>query len=354
MNPLRILRNLCLLLLLIAILGACRPGNADVDDADQPGPTSTVPAPPSATFAPTGTAVSEPTSTQPPADTPFPQAQPSATHEPTATAVPPTSLPEPTSTAPHHPVAPSATPDTPSQTRVPEPTATTAAELEESRPLVIVLDPGHDRTSPGALGIEYQYVLHTAFVAKAALEAAGYEVHLTREDNDFVFNEHPELLPPNASEMHPGYGAAYAHASKALEFNPDLVLILHYNGHPNPDVRGIEIYYCELGGPQNLVLAEIVRDELVIALRSIGYETPSTRIAEDLTVARGGRHFPIMGNVYDPPTTWVENRYAGIPVVLTEPLYMTNPIERPLLDIDATHQAIADAYVRAVDRYFGR
>jgi N-acetylmuramoyl-L-alanine amidase len=40
--------------------------------------------------------------------------------------------------------------------------------------------------------------------------------------------------------------------------------------------------------------------------------------------------------------------------VLTEPLFLTNPSERALLDDPATHQAQAEAYLRAINRYFGR
>jgi N-acetylmuramoyl-L-alanine amidase len=322
-------------LILMLVLGACG-GSAGESRQDEPVPTSFTTSP--LAIVPTPTAESTPTVQVLVADV---RATPTSGHmHPTPAQ----------STATAQPVRESVLVE-PAVTATPVEQAT--ATLSEDR-LVIVLDPGHDRSSPGALGIEYQVVLRTAFIAREALEAAGYEVHLTREDNDKVFSEYPELLPPNAADMHPGYGAAYAHATKALEFEPDMVILLHYNGHPNPDVRGIEIYYCEMGGSQNLVLAEIVRDELVVALSSMGYETPSTKIAEDLTVARGGRHFPSLGNVYDPPTVWVENRFAGIPVVLTEPLYMTNPIERPMLDDERTHQAIAAAYVRAADRYFGR
>jgi N-acetylmuramoyl-L-alanine amidase len=305
--------------------------------------TATRPASPQSTLVPdppTETATTEPLQAPPTATAHQTHVHPTATSTAEVVAVPAT------------PAVPSEV--TPADQASAVETATAEPQEDNERPLVIVLDPGHDPSTPGALGIEYQFVLRTAFIARTALEEAGYEVHLTREDNDYVFSEHPELLPPNAADMHPGYGAAYAHATKALQFNPDLVLLLHYNGHPSPDVRGIEIYYCEMGGPQNLVLAEIVTEELVVALQTIGYETPPTRIAEDLSVARGNRHFPSLGNVYDPPQHWVENRYAGIPVVLTEPLYMTNPIERPFLDDEATHQAIADAYVRAIDRYFGR
>ena len=254
---------------------------------------------------------------------------------------------------------PPADPTATASPRIASPTAT-ATEPATPAPVedvpVIVLGPGHDRTTPGALGIEYQEALRTAFIAEAALEAAGYTVYLTRTDNEMVFVDDTTLLPENAADFHSGYSHVWAHASKALSFNPDLVIVLHYNGHPNPDVAGIEVYYCENGGKQNLVLGEIVRDELVTALRSVGYEPPSARVIEDIAIARGNRHFPSLGNVYEAPTTFIRNRYAdaGVGVVLTEPLYMTNATELTILQDEATHQAIADAYVRAVDRYFGR
>ncbi len=276
----------------------------------------------------------------PSAVTPVPTVQPTATSAPTATATP-TSRPAPSPTLPA--ATPTATPS-------PEPTPTA---IPDDAP-VIVLDPGHDRMFPSALGIEYRDTLTAALHARDALEEAGYRVFLTREDNDYAFLDHPELLPPNGADFPRGFSHAYAHASAALQFDPDLVFVLHFNGNADPDVAGVELYYCENGGPQNLALAEIVREELVVALDGIGYQTPSARIFEDITVARGNRHVPSLGNLYDAPREYRGNRYAGIPVVLTEALYETNPTERALIEDPATHDALARAYVRAADRYFGR
>jgi N-acetylmuramoyl-L-alanine amidase len=290
--------------------------------------------------------------------TPRPTAQPAeASATPTATGYPPTQQTAPT-VVPAATLEPSPSPvddtPTPSPTGASQPAGAPQPAVPTGDRPVIVLDPGHDRTTPGALGIEYQVNLAAAYVAKAALEEAGYRVYLTREDNDTVMVDDPALLPPNASSMHPGYSHAYAHASKALGFEPDMVIILHFNGHPNPAVGGIEVYYCEMGGAQNLEMAEIMAEELLVAVRSLGHEPQHVFVREDLTVARGNRHFPSMGNVYDPPTTWVRNRYAGIPVVLTEPLYMTNAVELALIEQPETHEAIAQAYVRAANRWFGR
>jgi N-acetylmuramoyl-L-alanine amidase len=48
------------------------------------------------------------------------------------------------------------------------------------------------------------------------------------------------------------------------------------------------------------------------------------------------------------------NRLAGVPAVLVEPLFETNPTERALIQDDATIAEFAKAYVRAADRFFGR
>ena len=323
----RAARSLLLAYLLGWVVAGCMAGS---DAAPVPDPSA-----PPTDDAPQATAtVQSPTTELPAQASPSPPSSEPAAIE-TATTAPtavPTETPTPTMPAPE---------DSPTQgPPAPGP--------------VIVLDPAHDPTSPGALGTEYREVLTTALYTKTALEEAGYTVYLTRYNNDTVNQENPDFLPPNADDFHPGYSRAYAQASAALQYDPDLVIVLHYNGIDDPMVGGIEIYYCEAGSDHNIVLAEIVQEELVEAFNWLGYEPPRARVIEDIAVARGDRHFPSLGNVYEFPRTWIENRYSHIPVVLTEPLYMTNPTEYALLEDPGTHMALADAYVRAVDRYFGR
>lgn len=227
------------------------------------------------------------------------------------------------------------------------------APPEEDGP-VIVLDPGHDATSGGALGVEYVDVLRTALATQAVLEDAGYTVYLTRPDNETILLGDPALMPPNAGSMDLGYNQGYAHTSKALTFAPDLYISIHYNGAENPNTAGMTIYYCDYGGVQNATLAEIVRDELRAALRSLGYEPPYAIAAEDGSIGKSYGHLATLGNVYSAPFVFVENRLPGIPAVLTEALYETNPTERALILDDATHAALAQGYLRAIDRYFGR
>jgi N-acetylmuramoyl-L-alanine amidase len=218
----------------------------------------------------------------------------------------------------------------------------------------IVLDPGHDATSGGALGTEYREVMRTALATRSVLEAAGYAVFLTRPDNETLLYGDPALMPGNMATMEHGYSQGYAHTTRALQLDPDLYISLHYNGSSSPSAAGMTIYYCDYGGEQNRRLAGLVRDEMLVAFRSVGYEPPYARIAEDGEIGKAYGHLATLGNVYSAPFAFQGNRLGDVPAVLTEPLFMTNPTELALLQSDQTHHAFALAYLRAIDRYYGR
>jgi len=202
--------------------------------------------------------------------------------------------------------------------------------------------------------VEYVDTLRTTLATQAALEAAGYTVFLTRSDNDTVLYGDPALMPSNASSMELSYNEGYAHATAELSFDPDLIIAVHYNGSDDPDAAGLNIYYCDYGGPQNAVLAGYIRDELRAALQSQGYDPPTALAVEDGSIGKAYGHLATLGNVYSAPFDFVENRLPGVPAVLTEALFESNPTENALLQSDATIGAFAQAFVRAVNHYFGR
>jgi N-acetylmuramoyl-L-alanine amidase len=219
---------------------------------------------------------------------------------------------------------------------------------------VIVIDVGHDASTGGALGAEYVDTLRTALVTRDALDAAGYAVYLTRADDGTKMYGNPDLMPDNADSMDVSYNEGYAHASAALQYGPDLVLSIHYNAADDPDVAGATVYYCDNGGPQNATLAALMRDELASAFAELGYEPPYVDATEDSAIGNTYGELATLGNVYNAPFDYAGNRLDGIPAVLTETLFETNPTERALIEDDMTLDAIAQAYVRAIDAYFGR
>lgn len=214
---------------------------------------------------------------------------------------------------------------------------------------VVVLDPGHDASTGGALGIEYLDTMRLATSTRLALEDAGYIVYLTRPDNSTILMQESHLHPATDGMPH-DYVEGYVHASKALEFDPQLFISLHFNGSENPFQAGLTIYFSPTGGDQNERLSMLVRDELTAELQANGYDPPSASSSPDTTAGKSYGGFATLGNVYSAPQIWVENRMFGIPAVLIEPLFETNPVERTLIQDEQIIEAIAAALARSVDR----
>lgn len=91
----------------------------------------------------------------------------------------------------------------------------------------IVIDPGHGGPDSGACGKqgtrEKDLNLETAFKLKNLLEQAGATVLLTRNSDFFI--------------------GLYERAYFANYHKADLFLSIHANSHPNPNIRGIEIFH---------------------------------------------------------------------------------------------------------------
>jgi len=216
----------------------------------------------------------------------------------------------------------------------------------------IVLDPGHERATGGALGVEYRDTLALALAIAPLLEARGYTVRLTRPDADTSLVRDPALLPADPAAYDAGYLEGYAHASRILALKPDLAIAIHYNALANGSGGGSETFYCDFGGPQSLRLAMLVQAEIVTALAERGYTPPYSRVSEDGGIGKSYGHLATLGNVNDPTGRASGNRLVGLPIILTEALFETNPTERALIVDDTTIARLAEGYVRAIDAYF--
>jgi N-acetylmuramoyl-L-alanine amidase len=133
-----------------------------------------------------------------------------------------------------------------------------------------------------------------------------------------------------------------------------MLISIHYNASDSPSAGGLTVFYCDHGGSQNAGLAGILADELRAALRASGYTPPYAEASEDGSIGKSYGHLATLGNVYSAPYAYQGDRLDGIPAVLTEALFETNPTERALIERDDVQQRLAQAYLRAVNRYFGR
>jgi N-acetylmuramoyl-L-alanine amidase len=190
----------------------------------------------------------------------------------------------------------------------------------------VVIDPGHGGDEDGAVGAdglaEKAVNLDVALRLRDLLVDDGLDVVLTRTRDHRVTLE--------------------TRAEAALALQPRLFLSLHHNADPDgPSERpGTESYY-QVDSPDSKRLAGLVHEELVASFSP--YEIPwmadRDAGAKYRTSERGGDFYGIL------------RRTAGVPTVLSEAAFISNPAEEELLGDPDFRQVEAEALAAAVARY---
>ncbi len=206
--------------------------------------------------------------------------------------------------------------------------ATTAATGIPVHGAHVVLDPGHGGGEPGAVGpsglTEKELNLDVARRTRALLEAEGISVVLTR-DHDI--------------RMTLATRTAIARAVQPLAF-----VSIHHNAGPigTSATPASELYH-QLADPQSKRLAGLLWEELHARFTPFGTDwavgdQPGARARR--SVLSGDDFYGILRGA------------EGVPTVLAEAAYLSNPAENALLETaefrDAEARAIADAILRLV------
>ena len=190
----------------------------------------------------------------------------------------------------------------------------------------VVLDPGHGGSETGAVGanglIEKHLNLAVARLARAELEARGYRTVLTRN---------ADIRMPTVTR-----------AEIALALSAKAFVSIHHNGgvtQSSPD-PGTEVFH-QGRSPDSLRLAGILFEDLQTALSQYDVPWAATRNKGTKGLLRSSDDRDLYG---------VLRHSEGLPAVLVEPAYLSNPSEARLL-ADAAVQAvearaIADGIVR--------
>lgn len=178
---------------------------------------------------------------------------------------------------------------------------------------VIILDPGHGGSNPGAVGVgpvpEKDVVLQIAYNLKAMLEHEGATVVLTR-----------------TGDYDPGHGQISqleARTRLANQVGGDAFVSIHANWHRDSSVRGVETYYYSSGGNR---LAQSIQSELVNQSGSISL----------------GVKF---GNFY-------VLRNTAMPAALVEVGFLSNSREAELLAQSWYQEKVARGIYFGLERYF--
>jgi len=190
----------------------------------------------------------------------------------------------------------------------------------------VVLDPGHGGDEPGAVGpggaTEKDVNLAVALEAKRQLEAEGATVVLTRTADYRI--------------------TLASRAAIVQALHPTVFISIHHNAAPDElrSTPGVETYR-QIASADSKRASGLVYEEVFRAFSSykIRWAADSDAGAKYRPRADGGDYYGIL------------KRTAGIPAVLSEAAFITNPPEEALL-VDPAFQAVeAGAITRAVIRY---
>jgi N-acetylmuramoyl-L-alanine amidase len=190
----------------------------------------------------------------------------------------------------------------------------------------VVLDPGHGGDEPGAVGPggtrEKDVNLAIAQETKRQLEAQGAIVVLTRTGDYRI--------------------TLASRADIAQALRPTVFLSIHHNAEPDEHraTPGAETYY-QIASADSKRLSGLVYEEVVAAFSAYDIDWAADRDAGAKYRLRGdgGDYYGIL------------NRTAGLPAVLSEAAFITNPPEEALLTDPAFQAVEAGAFTRAIIRY---
>lgn len=181
----------------------------------------------------------------------------------------------------------------------------------------IVIDPGHGGDDLGVTVADGSLTWSEAHLAydlatrlEQRLAAAGVAVHLTRGP-------------------HAGY-LEDARAKFANDLRADLVISLHFDGHPNPAACGVATYhYGTSAGVTSTIgerLAGLVQREIVAR----------TGLLDGRTHAK----------------TWQLLRFTQMPAVRVEAGYLTSPYDRARIIDPAFRDTVVESVIAAVQRIY--
>ncbi len=179
--------------------------------------------------------------------------------------------------------------------------------------LVVVLDPGHGgsdtgatRTYNGVTYIERDLNLKIAQACKAELERLGLTVYMTRYDN----NTKPGLT--ERTEIAKNYGA-------------DLFISIHNNSSTNSAAYGSEVWIPNTSSYNYYTheTGEILGNKIINNLAALGLNKRGV-FTRNATPDANDYYYPT-GDISDYYTVINESRRRGIPGMIIEHAYVSNP-----------------------------
>lgn len=234
------------------------------------------------------------------------------------------------------------------------------------RHTTVFIDSGHGGPDPGASGTapdgtvlqEKRLTLAVALDALPLLRADGYRVAMSRIDDSPVARLTSGSLTGGVYSIQGEHADVAARVDCANAARAQLLLSIHFDSYQDPSVGGVETLY-DADRPfsdRNLRFAQIVQQSIIAGLASHGWTVPDRGVQVD-TVAgtpalssQGASygHLLILGPA---KPGWFDHP-SQMPGALSEPLFLTDGGEAAVAESRSGQQALALAFVAAINQYF--
>jgi N-acetylmuramoyl-L-alanine amidase len=232
----------------------------------------------------------------------------------------------------------------------PEPEAAVAFPAAETRPFVVIIDPGHGGKDPGAIRGSLQekdIVLDIGReVARQLEKLPGYRVVLTRDRDEF--------LPL-------GRRVEIARREKG-----DVFISIHCNTHPRPSVSGMEVYFLSLQGATDREARELADKENAAGLVGLApgeqhadlvmdilMDLKKTRVLQDssrlaATLLTAADRSGVVGGRRVKQAGFQVLKNLAMPSALVEVAYLSNQADYRLLGDQAGRRRLATAVAAGI------
>lgn len=188
--------------------------------------------------------------------------------------------------------------------------------------ICVVIDAGHGGSDPGKVGqneiLEKDINLQIAERVKAYLEANDIRVVMTRESD--------EMLGQDESSSSKKMQDMRARVNLIEENQPALVVSVHQNSYPSPEVHGAQVFYYQ-GSTEGSRLAELLQTSLITLVDP-----------ENTRQIKADSSYYLLKNV-------------SVPMVIVECGFLTNPEEAAKLTQEEFQDRIAWAIHMGILQY---
>ena len=189
----------------------------------------------------------------------------------------------------------------------------------------IVIDPGHYGYDSGAVGpsgiLERDITMKVSNKIATILKNAGQEIKLTREEGN------TKIVKDLNSDL-------VTRVQFANSWPADLFISIHCNSFANSSANGMEVYTTPDKGESD-ILAQSV------AYSMIEY-FPNLKFRSDTS-----------DNDLDKEANFYVIRKTGMPAILIELAFISNPLEEALLNSEDGQNRFAEAISKGILRYIG-